>query len=1542
MRCRLFVLFFALPAFAFAQKGEPYYYQQNAIQAPILDCYHKNLDLGVVARDRGDCSGALKFFREARECVEAKDNLRRISELDDLIEQCENPPKTAKIADATVKNTRPRPETNEPARRYLPSLQFLYFKGDTCFTITRREGDRAFAQRCWDDAAKLYRAAKSCTDADQNERAFMNARLTACRNAAEDELRQKEQEAIRLARHAIANNLADDAQDQLRLLNRSLAYRLADFANEYVAPDDNPQCIQALLDSWYFVPSVYSGIANKDMLVPFCYQLAGNMPSNVIIRCMGKGKSARIYVLAPDNDMLYSWDANTFEPQEPIKVEEHVFDFDVSPDGRTLLFISDDNYIFWRTPKQFIKVPAGYATAWSFSPRGDAFYAYNPDAQTIYVVGLKDAFTMRKGPARSPVFSSYITGLQADLKTFITDDGAFWLGYSDRIEVLRKPEHGQRWVREQVIRFGQNLVDYRSLTLYPVAHKAVMSGDSTLIFNLPESGISVDGLLPATTLAGEVLASHEKSGQIVNMIKNTNGQYDHFLVSSLENGTWRYGTYLNAEDWISYTPGAFSSDGRWLLAVSNNGILNAWDLSSNQAKAATILDQAYSVNLSPTGRRLVVEKTGQLEVMETSDLQKPFHKVPVSIRNFELKSVCDDWIAYRDGRDSVLLHQVSTDRTLYFPINLEGGAKLPLAFSADEQTVAYTDSENSITVRSLANGAVLGAKTFDESVSELRFVPNSSDIVVVQVDKNAFSQIDQNTVAKIWNYARPMSKARVVRLHGYKIEYVELTALGDYVAFSDGGDIRIFRMDNLSDEITRIHRLRSLVLSSMAFSPDGKSVAAGYEDGSVIFWGIQQGEILFKLPPSSQYGDPKARDLGFVDNGQRLQQVSMDQTYTVRDLSPAIIRAQVQDEYHLLLSFTPEQIREYELEKALNYPGNFERLAESKEWPLIRSFFEYFYQQSMRSNNIAQVEEYCQRASILYQQLDAGTQQTLRRTMLEMYRDLNWKWLLRGGTAQAAAVVEYVERNFDDPLVAVEAGAFTALQNGELKKATRLFTDLTVRSHEKIKPEDYASWSLLDTLKTKFRQLAEYDLLEAPQIACICGMYAELIDIHNLCPGTTDISAVPFDSETRLRWNIFQNLYKAQGVSHHEQKALLLQSALEDARVLQRQKAPNARAQLERVILEVAKNQLSRGIFERGNVLTEQYFRETINLLANLGPSAPKYDSTRLALLAYTQSSLGKYYLNKDDIAMATGALGQGLQTVNQLLVSLRDTSDKVSYQSTLQASLYAQLGAAYLLNDKPDAARSVFEQAMAFSYNQNNFNNGHIALLEGHETEAFIEYGNIYEAADLAQALFDIERFAARFADKRDTLRAFLPRLKTAAIATKKLNPGLVDYWFAKKKAEFFAARETWDSTLAWSSIALNITEKALNQANPSTDWKNFWLDELLYQSYYLTMVNWRDTSVLSQAIRYAEQARKYVRDFYSTYSNRDYLYTNLAHAYWLRNLPGDREKAIEAYRSFLAAQPFYGVDNREVLQKDLRDFIHAGVQWPQLDELKAVINGQ
>jgi WD40 repeat protein len=1521
-----YFLLIIFPACLFAQKGEPNYYQQNAvIQAPLYDCYTRNLDAGNAARDKGDCVAAVKYYQEALDCADVQGNNPRLAELELLIRQCEKEP--AQEANQIAQERAPLTFGMHSSRQYIPSTAFLRYTGDNCFAITRQEADRAFAQRCWDDAAKLYRAAKSCADANQTERSSMNDHIADCRQAAEDELRFREQEAIRLARNAIADNLAADAQNILRQFDRSFAYRLADFANEYIAPDDNPKCVQALLDAWYYKPTVQ----NQALQVPFCYQLAGNLPASTQICALGKGKNAKIYAFAPQQPILWSWNAQRFEPLEPVTFNELYYYFAAAPDDKTLVFFADKNLMIWRSATQFVKVPVSNLSAWAFNKNGDVLYYYDAGAATIFSINLKDQFGQRKGPAKKINVEKFFTVEAPELQRFELFGNQLWMGFRDRLEIWQQKTSDKSWELEKTVHYARTPNFLLGTHIYPAAQTVVLQGDSTLVFNIAAAFDTVNTLAPTFLLDGQVMASTADAKMTARVVPSTDELPDRLIISSNEQGTTLFGAFLNLNAWPEFPNGAFSNDNRWLFSVSLNGALYAWDLSTRQSDWLTDIETAASLNLSPNGANLVVQTDRQLELRNPNQSGTPKVLMPKMASGSVVCAVSNNWVALCEGHDT--LHCVANSGQMIrdFAAQTTTDGAMVVAFSEEDQRIALVEKDNAVVVKSLETGVTVANKKFEENIKSLHFIPGSGEIVVLlQTAQNA-GQSPRNT-AKLWRYTGAGSNPRVVRLHNYPIQMLCVSQQGDLVAFSDGHDVRIFSIYNLSDELVRINHSKDLEITAIAFREDGEALATGYKDGTIDIWDILQGEVLIKLQAVSQAVDCWVKSMAFLENGKKIRQINSNATIATRDLDPTAIRDQAQSVYRRLLPFTPEQISEYGLENAMNYMGNFERLAASGDWPLIRSFFEYYSLQARRSNNIRRVYEYCERAFILYRKLDKETQVSLRGTMLEMLHDYHWKWLLRGQISEAASVVSQMDKDFDHPPQAQEAAAYTALLKGDIRNATSLFTDWAYWTHNTQFIPYEQNWSALDTLHAKIRQLAEYDLLDAAQKACLCGMFGDLIDLKNIC-GTEsgNLTGLDFDATQKLRWNILRNRHKAALTPNFVKKDKFLQAAYADAKALQRNNSTKFRRDLREAALDLATNYFNWGTFEAASPRSTQFFNQSNALLE---PGAAALDTMHLALMADNYRSLGTQNLSKDQLEAAITNFEKGIETLNRWV----NITGDAFYQNELGARLHYQLneqqGIALLLQGKAEAARQAFERAEQVQYYAAPVCIGLTFLLEGSDSGALIALGSLNNELAVGTALFYMDVLAVRFPDKRAEIQQFEQRFKAAVAATKTLDTNNIAYWHAAQHFQKMVNLEQWNTALSWSSQALKAAQQALDGPASYSN-KDYWLNEHINQAYYLILSNSRDKQTLTQSITYSEKAQTYVESSYEGYGNRELIKTNLAHAYWLRNGVGDRAKSIQIYRDYLKATPNSDDDHWALLEKDFRDLQRFGVEFTNFDQL-------
>lgn len=1548
-----FAVLFAFSLNAQDQK-DPYYLQQAPAQQMPLDCYQHHVDEGLAAQKRGDCRLALRWFREAKSCPEAIKIPGRMEELNQLIAACET---QKNKAGATQKETSPvsvapgltpaaGAVSSEGRRRFQPSREFLTYDKPECFDITCKEAERAFQGGHWDDAAALYRAAKNCADADQGDRQAANLRVEACKTASRNELRRKEQEAVRQARHALAANRANDAAQLLRAFDRSLAYRLADFANEYIAPDDNDACSQAMFDALYYSPSVHSGMADDKLSIPFCYQLGDNLDRELQVHYLGAPGKRKICAFARSRHLLFQWDAETFEPEEPLGLEDTTLLYcDAVPDKRTLLFLSRNIYLFWRSPRETFRLPVPAVSQYCFDEKGYTFYYLNPTEMQIYALPLRDVFAQRKGGSRAMPQPTGLKLGEGQLLRLANEKDRLWAGYRDSIVVFAPGAERGSWQREQVLIIQNPVKNYFTgempyLVLKPAADVAVFFNDSAAhYFKLPATA-GYFTLEAHAVLAGfPVAVSPDASLAATYFIGTSSDKDSRLYLYDTGRGALRYAALIPASHPdMHLRTGVFSPDNQQFATTTGSGKLEVWTLGDGPNQRISPLGRNTFFALNADGTKLYGWRNDSLMLMSP---ENPQHLLQVASAppGAEPGLVAgQNWLAFRSGFDSLIL----TDRLglhrrqVLSPPGYNG--EVAATFNGGETKIACLAGPDSIAVWSLQDGRIQAARAFGGTIHQLYFVPQTDEIMVVQqVEAEDFG--NEQTVIKIWNPALDAeSKLNTVRLHDYATLEVAFTSSGGLMAFTDGLDIRIFHRNDLLNETVRIRQYGLRMVTALAFHPEGSILAAGYDDGSVVFWDIGTGQARFKWakPPIRDNEDfPPVIRLRFTDGGRRLQMLLFGYVLLTRDVSLSLVRAGVQTDYRKLISFLPNQIREYNLEQALDYPNNFTRLANSGDLPLIRSFFDYYRESAIYSNNILRVSNYCNRALVLFGQLDAGAQNVLRPILLEMYEDYHWKLLLRGQTAAAEKVANTMLRDFESPLSATLAAANSALLRNDQRTAARHYADWALRAAEQGDNNGVIPQSALDSLHTRVRQLLEYDLLQPDQLECLCDLFGFLPSYQTLCESTpTELALSELDPTTRLQWDNFRRLNKALWVRNNPEKVQLLEKAMDNVRVLQRQNKSVYRRELEKVTLALQHAYLGWAVFEQGNTRSLNLYKKAIEGLTLPGPFEwPAREITRLSRLSNYYLFYGSALLDADKSADALPVFKLGEQAADQLLQLIgADSSQYNWYRNELHAKLYTQIGLAQLLEGDAAAAQQAFEAARnASTQGINDLYFGHAALLKGDDVEALLNYGDIYNEEILGQVLFHIQRMARRLPAQRDRLMAFSTRLYQARlVSNRQLDTETVQYYLAEQTREYFSNQERWDSTLQWNLTALDYAERLLNRDTTSTFWQSRYLDVLLNQTFYLLFQK-NDTSRLAEVIRYEQMSGRFPDQGGFYYENRYLFYTNLAHAYWLRQKPGDRELALQYYRAFLQ-NDLNQYDHWELLLKDFRDLSHAGVKWPDL----------
>ncbi|MDO8367828.1 MAG: WD40 repeat domain-containing protein [Saprospiraceae bacterium] len=1553
-------------------------YRQN--EAPVqqtqmvVDCYTRILDLGNAALQRGEAREALRFFNEAKKCPDAQGNSRRQTELDTRISRCEAQLGIKKVsADKSTTVSRPTPTyskreySNElpgTRRNYAANRGFLKDTLDDCFSRMVEEANRAYNLRFWEDAAALYRAAKNCADADQSDRQRMSNRIHDCRNAAENELFAKQQEAERQARHAIAANLADDAEELLKNTDRSLAFRLADFANQYVAPEDNADCVQAMFDAWYYQSSEDSKHREDELFNPvFCYELAENLGENTQVKFQALDDGRQLlWAFVPKNGDMLAWEIPSMKIVQSYGTGEGngYTGFDFSPDGE-LLFWGSKFFDLRRGTRSFrIDVPS--IAQWCFSTRGDEFFYEDRTEQKIYILNVREAFEQQNARKSSKganalqlaaVPREIVSGIPEGLLAMQYLDGKFWLGFRDRIEVLSKAEAGKQWRREKTILFeGVDIPDYVQqrdlrLQIFPEKGLAVLGNNGyswSIRFENHENTVQSWAFKSLRTMAVSASAGR------VACEYTGHSQHNGFWLMDAATGDTLLRQKVPLYTDYELMKGCFSPDGRWVAATSF-GNVNVWALQDD----ATVWDRQLprppdgKPVFSPNGSLLFATFADSIHIFSTNDSDKPKHVWKCGGQ--PLRGASDQWVLIQTSPDSAEARHLTTGRRLRFPLKSEAYSPLYAFDSKGEKLVAYLSNSNKVEVRALKSGEIVGSKVFDGGmIGELHFIPGTDKLLVVQHNSMGESEIGQSSV-KLWSPFSQGEKSRALRLHEYPVLAMAVDGAGNLAAFSNGSDIRVFDLKNIENEVLKIRAAPDEYVQAIAFQPNSNLLAAAYSTGKVVFWNFQTGQLSFKLQviPSKalEANYKEIASIGFSNAGTVLQIVVNDGRMLAYALDPSYIRAVAQDENRQLQAFSVEHIVLYNLEAALYYPGNFERLAESGDAPLVRSFFRHFRGQAVESNNITQVRNYCERAFYLYERLDGNTQELWRPEMRLMYEDYTRKLLLRGNIKEAAAMIDLIKREFNyEPVL---LNAHLALLQRNLSKASSLYTEYLLSSEDGIPLPADRRW-FFDGAENELKLLRDYELIDSAQANCICSTVSLSNAFYDFCAGTST-SSLFLSQADRLRWEIFQKRDGAANTVRNAAKVKFMEEARQKARELYRKDPSAGQVWLETVTLELAESYKKWGLFEQNSPEALPHFEKSVQLLSEIGAFKKHSDTSRLSLLTSTQLAWGKFLLASGNNREAYAHFNLGLESAQPLSEAVyeSDTSLLRIYKDNLFGPLYKGMGDALLLEGLTNEARQVLEQANLFyvTYGLNSLYLSNVAVLENDEVQAFLDYSGITNASHTGEALFWIDRLAEQFPEKREQIESFAPRLLSALRSkNQRLVNAEADYWLAKLKVEHFAAQSRWDSVIQWSTVAMQSAKRCSEQPNADEAWTTLWLDEHINLPYFLLLGGWGKPSLLADCIRYVELAEDFLAkqdSSYFYYSHRELLKTNLAHALVLRNKPGDRERAIELYKKFMQSYgDSRGYDNLDMLQKDFRDLKRAGAPWPALPELEETMNDE
>lgn len=359
----------------------------------------------------------------------------------------------------------------------------------------------------------------------------------------------------------------------------------------------------------------------------------------------------------------------------------------------------------------------------------------------------------------------------------------------------------------------------------------------------------------------------------------------------------------------------FSPDRKTLVSGSTDQTIRLWNLESGQEiKTLKAHDgSVYSVKFSPDGKILASgggDNTAKLWDTESGRTIKSFdwHKQPVHSVAFS-----------PDGRT---VATGSFDNTICF-WNVASGRRLEsldghddsvdsVAFSPDGKTLAYGDGENTITLWNLDSGQEIKSLSgHTSSVFSVAFSPDGKRLASASMDKtvrlwdpetgrqvmlltghtawvrsvifspdgNMLFSAGDDAEANVWNVA-----------NGHRIDSFGIGANVYPISQSPDGKSSAYvvnlcdtvKLSNLEPgQVMKPFKAHPAGCLSVAFSPDGRTLASGGDDNTIKLWSVESGQEVRSLRGHSD----GVWSVTFSPDGKTLASGSADTTIKLWDVA---------------------------------------------------------------------------------------------------------------------------------------------------------------------------------------------------------------------------------------------------------------------------------------------------------------------------------------------------------------------------------------------------------------------------------------------------------------------------------------------------------------------------------------------------------------------------------------------------------------------------------------------------------------------------------